>query len=66
MVAFRDRLRRHGDDRRRYETAKPEPATRTWKHVQDHADARSEVIRRILVLARDTTEPPERRDGLST
>jgi GrpB-like predicted nucleotidyltransferase (UPF0157 family) len=48
MVAFRDWLRTHENDRRLYESTKVELAARTWKHVQNYADAKSEIIRRIL------------------
>jgi GrpB-like predicted nucleotidyltransferase (UPF0157 family) len=48
MLAFRDRLRTHDEDRRRYEGAKQTLAARTWKHVQNYADAKTEVIHAIL------------------
>jgi GrpB-like predicted nucleotidyltransferase (UPF0157 family) len=48
MVRFRDRLREHEADRRRYETAKRELAARTWRHVQHYADAKADVVRAIL------------------
>ncbi len=48
MVAFRDRLRAHADDRRLYEEKKRELAARIWRHTQDYADAKTEIIRRIL------------------
>jgi GrpB-like predicted nucleotidyltransferase (UPF0157 family) len=48
MLAFRDRLRSHDGDRILYETTKRELAARTWKHVQNYADAKSEVVREIL------------------
>jgi GrpB-like predicted nucleotidyltransferase (UPF0157 family) len=48
MLAFRDWLRVHDDDRRLYEEKKRELAARTWKHIQDYADAKSEVVRQIL------------------
>jgi GrpB-like predicted nucleotidyltransferase (UPF0157 family) len=48
MLAFRDRLRAHEEDRRRYEDVKRELAGRTWKHVQNYADAKSEIVREIL------------------
>ena len=48
MLVFRDWLRTHEGDRRRYENAKRELASRTWKHVQNYADAKSEVVREIL------------------
>lgn len=48
MVVFRDRLRTHEEERRRYEAVKRELASRTWRHVQDYADAKSAVVREIL------------------
>jgi len=48
MLAFRDWLRTHDDDRQRYEDVKNELASRTWKHVQNYADAKSQVVREIL------------------
>ncbi len=51
MIRFRDWLRTHEDDRRRYEDAKCELAARIWTHVQHYADAKSEVIRQIVARA---------------
>jgi GrpB-like predicted nucleotidyltransferase (UPF0157 family) len=48
MLAFRDWLRTNDDDRKLYERTKQELAARTWKYVQDYADAKSEVVREIL------------------
>jgi len=48
MIAFRDRLRSHDEDRRRYERAKRELSVRHWKYLQDYADAKSEIVRGIL------------------
>ena len=48
MVLFRDWLRTHEDERQRYENAKRELASRTWKHVQNYADAKTGVVREIL------------------
>jgi GrpB-like predicted nucleotidyltransferase (UPF0157 family) len=47
MVAFRDWLRTHDDDRELYESAKRELAAREWRHVQNYADAKSEVVAEI-------------------
>ena len=44
MLAFRDRLRTHDDDRELYERIKRELAARTWKDSQNYADAKSEVV----------------------
>jgi GrpB-like predicted nucleotidyltransferase (UPF0157 family) len=51
MVAFRDWLRAHDDDRERYLAAKRELAARKWKYVQNYADAKSEVVAEILTRA---------------
>ncbi len=48
LVRFRDRLRGHPQDRERYAAAKRELAARHWRHTQDYADAKSEVIEAIL------------------
>ena len=51
MLAFRDRLRAHEEDRRLYEVTKVALAARSWEYVQDYADAKSAVIREILARA---------------
>jgi GrpB-like predicted nucleotidyltransferase (UPF0157 family) len=56
MVAFRDRLRASAEDRLRYERAKRELAARTWRTVQDYADAKTGVVEQIL--ARAGSGPP--------
>jgi GrpB-like predicted nucleotidyltransferase (UPF0157 family) len=48
MIAFRDWLRTHDDDRDLYLAAKRELAQREWKYVQNYADAKSTVVREIL------------------
>jgi len=48
MLRFRDHLRANDDDRRRYEEAKRELAAQPWKHVQQYADAKTQVVREIL------------------
>ena len=53
MVAFRDWLRTHDDDRELYEDAKRELAAREWKHVQNYADAKSAVVQEIVARAFD-------------
>ena len=59
MIAFRDRLRSHPGDRHLYAQAKRALAARTWKHAQDYADAKSEVVREILgrALSKDPFAP---------
>jgi GrpB-like predicted nucleotidyltransferase (UPF0157 family) len=51
MLRFRDWLRTHHEDRAQYEGAKRELAGRTWKYVQNYADAKSEVVESILARA---------------
>lgn len=51
MIRFRDWLRTHDDDRDLYLAAKRELAQREWKYVQNYADAKSAVVREILVRA---------------
>lgn len=48
MVAFRDWLRTHADDRELYASTKRALASRQWKYVQHYADAKSEVVATIL------------------
>jgi GrpB-like predicted nucleotidyltransferase (UPF0157 family) len=48
MVAFRDWLRTHDDDRDLY---KRELAAREWRYVQNYADAKSAVVREIAARA---------------
>ncbi len=48
MLAFRDWLRSHDEDRRLYEQTKRELAARDWKYVQHYADAKSEVVAEIM------------------
>ena len=52
MLLFRDWLRDHRDDRLLYEETKRKLAARMWKHTQNYADAKSEVVREILARAR--------------
>jgi GrpB-like predicted nucleotidyltransferase (UPF0157 family) len=51
MLLLRDRLRSHPEERERYARAKQLLARRTWKQVQDYADAKSKVIEEILARA---------------
>jgi GrpB-like predicted nucleotidyltransferase (UPF0157 family) len=51
MIAFRDWLRLHEEDRRLYEEIKHKLAARTWKYVQNYADAKSEIIKEIYARA---------------
>jgi len=51
MIAFRDRLRAHDDERQLYESTKRELATRDWTFVQDYANAKGEVVEAIIARA---------------
>jgi GrpB-like predicted nucleotidyltransferase (UPF0157 family) len=51
VLMFRDWLRNNAEDRELYERTKRELAARTWKYVQDYADAKSDVIKAILARA---------------
>jgi GrpB-like predicted nucleotidyltransferase (UPF0157 family) len=48
MLAFRDWLRRHDDDRLLYERTKRELAARDWRYVQHYADAKTDVVAEIM------------------
>jgi GrpB-like predicted nucleotidyltransferase (UPF0157 family) len=51
LLAFRDWLRTHPDDRELYAETKRDLATREWEYVQDYADAKSVVVEAILARA---------------
>jgi len=51
MLAFRDRLRTHEDDRDRYLRTKRELAARHWVYVQDYADAKGALVEAIVAQA---------------
>jgi GrpB-like predicted nucleotidyltransferase (UPF0157 family) len=51
LLAFRDWLRSHEADRKLYERTKQDLAVRTWKYMQNYADAKSDVVSEILVRA---------------
>ena len=50
-LAFRNRLRRNADDRRRYEQTKRELAAREWSDMNAYAAAKTEVIESILAAS---------------
>jgi len=61
MIAFRDWLRNHDDERRLYEETKRELAARTWKYVQHYADAKTEIVEAIIAKAlAETGDAPSR------
>ncbi len=51
MLAFRDWLRSHDDDRLLYERTKRDLAAREWKYVQHYADAKTDVVAVIIARA---------------
>jgi GrpB-like predicted nucleotidyltransferase (UPF0157 family) len=58
MLAFRDWLRAHAEDRELYEREKRRLAEQTWPTMQDYADAKTDVVREIVgrALAREQTD----------
>jgi GrpB-like predicted nucleotidyltransferase (UPF0157 family) len=51
MLMFRDWLRGNDADRELYERTKRDLAQRTWKYVQDYADAKTSVVEEIIARA---------------
>ncbi|HSO92927.1 MAG TPA: GrpB family protein [Candidatus Dormibacteraeota bacterium] len=51
MLQFRDWLRTHDDDRRRYQETKQQLAAQDWAYVQNYADAKSAIVEEILARA---------------
>jgi GrpB-like predicted nucleotidyltransferase (UPF0157 family) len=51
MLRFRDWLRATDADREHYERVKRELASRTWRHVQHYADAKTAAVHEILQRA---------------
>jgi GrpB-like predicted nucleotidyltransferase (UPF0157 family) len=51
MLRFRDRLRTDEGDRDLYERSKRMLARRTWRYVQDYADAKTQVVEDIISRA---------------
>lgn len=60
MLAFRDRLRTHDDERQLYEATKRELAARHWTFVQDYADAKGDVVEDIIARALAEADAPAR------
>jgi len=58
MLAFRDWLRTHPEDREQYEREKRRLAELTWNTMQDYADAKTGIVREIVgrALAADSTD----------
>jgi GrpB-like predicted nucleotidyltransferase (UPF0157 family) len=57
MLAFRDWLRSHDDDRLIYEQTKRDLAARDWKYVQHYADAKTDVVAAIMERALGGSSP---------
>src|SRR5262245_56391190 len=55
MLAFRNRLRSNEEDRLLYERTKLDLAAKTWKYVQEYADAKTAVVEEILLRATNAT-----------
>jgi GrpB-like predicted nucleotidyltransferase (UPF0157 family) len=55
-LAFRDRLRRNIDDRRRYEQTKRELAAKEWADMNAYAEAKTEVIESIIAASQAADE----------
>jgi GrpB-like predicted nucleotidyltransferase (UPF0157 family) len=51
MLTFRNWLRSDEGDRAMYERTKRELAARTWRYVQDYADAKTSIVEEILATA---------------
>ena len=50
-VVFRDWLRNHADDWQAYESIKRDLSAQSWDDMNAYAQAKSEVVERILSLA---------------
>ena len=62
LLAFRDWLRANEEDRKLYERTKQELAARTWKYMQNYADAKSGVVNAILARALKRSPDPAREE----
>jgi len=63
MLLFRDWLRKHTADRVLYEETKSELAAQTWEFTQNYADAKAQIIQRILTRAQG--DKSQRKSGSS-
>jgi len=55
MLVFRDWLRANDVDRLLYKRTKRELAAKTWKYVQNYADAKTAVVEEILARAQNAS-----------
>ncbi len=53
-LLFRDQLRKDGDDRKLYDSKKRKLADRSWEDMNEYANAKSEVVERIILKARES------------
>jgi GrpB-like predicted nucleotidyltransferase (UPF0157 family) len=51
MLRFRDHLRSNPADRELYARTKQELAARNWRYVQEYADAKTDVVEKIIARA---------------
>ena len=51
MLTFRDWLRNNPDDKMLYQRKKADLADKIWKHTQNYADAKTEIIQEIMAKA---------------
>ena len=58
MLVFRNRLRGNTADRDLYERTKRQLARRTWRYVQNYADAKTAVVNDIIARARERGSDP--------
>ena len=61
MLLFRDRLRTNDADRDAYLQVKRDLATRTWRHVQHYADAKTAIVEQIIARATRPYPPATQR-----
>ena len=61
MLLFRDRLRTNDADRDAYLQVKRDLATRTWRHVQHYADAKTAIVEQIIARATRPHPPATQR-----
>jgi GrpB-like predicted nucleotidyltransferase (UPF0157 family) len=57
-LTFRDRLVKNADERRQYEQTKRSLAARTWPDIDAYAQAKTEIVERILAAAQASEERP--------
>ena len=65
MLAFRNRLRSHAEDRLRYEALKRNLAKQDWPDMNDYARAKTDVVEHIIASALQEVAmwPPPKKHG---